>query len=61
MSDIVTVSTTESVVVVAPCSALPAGDGTGDMLVSVYDPTGVSDDAFDLANMVGNLDGGTFN
>lgn len=35
-------------------AAGPKGDsgaGTGDMLVSVYDPTGVSADAFDYTNM----------
>lgn len=30
----------------------PAGDGTGDMLASVYDPTAVGADAFDMDNMV---------
>ncbi len=30
----------------------PAGAGTGDMLIAIYDPTAVSDDAFDMANMV---------
>lgn len=30
----------------------PAGAGTGDMLISVYDPTSVSGDAFDMDNMV---------
>ncbi|MBI1246171.1 MAG: hypothetical protein GC202_14310, partial [Alphaproteobacteria bacterium] len=29
-----------------------AGAGTGDMLISTYDPTGVSGDAFDMDNMV---------
>lgn len=39
-------------------TAPPAG--TGDMTTLIYDPGGVSDDAFDLANMSGNLDGGVF-
>lgn len=30
----------------------PAGDGSGDMLISVYDPTAVNGNAFDMANMV---------
>lgn len=30
----------------------PAGPGSGDMLASTYDPTTVSGDAFDMANMV---------
>lgn len=30
----------------------PSGDGSGDMLVSVYDPNGVEGDAFDMAKMV---------
>lgn len=30
----------------------PAGPGSGDMLASTYDPNGVGDDAFDMANMV---------
>lgn len=34
--------------------------GAGDMLQSVYDPTGVLDDAFDLANHNGILDAGVF-
>lgn len=34
--------------------------GGGDMYTLVYDPRGISDDAFDLGNLTGNLDGGTF-
>ena len=30
----------------------PSGAGSGDMLVSVYDPNGKTADAFDMANMV---------
>lgn len=30
-----------------------SGGGTGDMLISVYDPQGISDDAFDRANHTG--------
>lgn len=30
----------------------PAGPGTGDMLASIYDPTGVAGDAFNMDNMV---------
>lgn len=39
---------------------LPAPSGTGDMQSLIYDPGGVSDNVFNLANMSGNLDGGTF-
>ena len=34
----------------------PAGPGTGDMLSSIYDPTGVAGDAFDMGNMREGLD-----
>ncbi|HRP25407.1 hypothetical protein [Thauera sp.] len=30
----------------------PSGDGSGDMVASVYDPTGVEGDAFSMSNMV---------
>ena len=33
-------------------AAGPSGDGSGDMLVSVYDPNAKEADAFDMANMV---------
>jgi hypothetical protein len=33
-------------------AAGPTGDGSGDMLAATYDPNGVEDDAFDMANMV---------
>lgn len=33
-----------------------SGSGTGDMLISTYDPTGVSGDAFDMDNMVEGAD-----
>jgi hypothetical protein len=32
-------------------AAGPSGAGSGDMLVALYDPEGVGDDAFDMANM----------
>ena len=32
--------------------------GGGDMLKSVYDPTGVNADAFDIDNIKGIIDGG---
>lgn len=39
----------------------PAGPpGVGDMQSLVYDPSGMQRNAFDLANLSGNLDGGTF-
>ena len=44
---------------VQPASSVVAA-GTGDMTAAVYDPTGVTDDAFDLANQTGVLDAGTF-
>lgn len=34
--------------------------GEGDMHSLIYDPTGVRDNCFDLANLSGNLDAGTF-
>ena len=34
--------------------------GGGDMQTLTYDPTGVADDAFDIANQTGSLDAGTF-
>ncbi len=36
----------------------PPGDG--DMQSLIYDPTGVRDNCFNLANLSGNLDAGTF-
>lgn len=44
---------------VATINDVVAGGG-GDMHTTIYDPTGVADDAFDLANFSGNLDGGVF-
>lgn len=33
---------------------------TGDMSAAVYDPQGITADAFDLSNHTGNLDAGIF-
>ena len=44
---------------VAQAIAALAGGG-GDMYTLVYDPRGIAEDAFDLGNLTGNLDGGTF-
>lgn len=34
--------------------------GAGDMQSLIYDPTGVRDNCFNLANLYGNFDAGTF-
>ena len=39
-------------------TAAPAG--SGDMQTLIYDPAGVAANCFNLANLSGNLDGGTF-
>lgn len=39
---------------------IPPPAGTGDMQTLIYDPRGVSADAFDLSNLTGVLDGGVF-
>lgn len=41
-------------------SGPPGPAGQGDMSSLIYDPTGVRDNCFNLANMVGNFDAGTF-
>lgn len=38
-----------------------AGTGNGDMVAAIYDPTGHRKDAFNVNNMYGVLDAGTFN
>ena len=42
----------------------PAGPtgppGEGDMQSLIYDPSGVRDNCFNLANLTGNFDAGTF-
>jgi hypothetical protein len=42
----------------SPPTGFPTG--AGDMFRAIYDPTSISDDAFDLANQFGILDSGTF-
>jgi hypothetical protein len=38
----------------------PGPAGVGDMQTLIYDPQGAAANCFNLANMSGNLDGGTF-
>ena len=38
----------------------PGPPGAGDMQSLIYDPTGVRDNCFNLANLTGNFDAGTF-
>lgn len=40
---------------------IPPPSGTGDMQSLIYDPQGVAANVYNLANLSGNLDGGTFN
>ena len=39
---------------------IPAPAGSGDMQSLIYDPRGIANDAFNLANLTGSLDGGVF-
>ena len=39
---------------------IPAPAGSGDMQSLIYDPRGIADDTFNLANFTGSLDGGLF-
>lgn len=57
-SEIVSEVPATSVVYVATGPQGPPGDG--DMQSLIYDPTGVRDNCFNLANLSGNLDAGTF-
>jgi hypothetical protein len=41
-------------------TAVQPSDIATKMDTLVYDPRGIADDTFDLANLTGNLDGGTF-
>ena len=41
-------------------SGPPGPPGTGDMHSLIYDPAGVRDNCFNLANMTGAFDAGTF-
>ncbi len=38
----------------------PGPPGVGDMQSLIYDPNGVRDNCFNLANLTGNFDAGTF-
>jgi len=39
---------------------IPPPAGTGDMQSLIYDPRGIADDAFDISNLTGVIDGGVF-
>lgn len=39
---------------------IPAPAGSGDMQSLIYDPRGIANDTFNLANFTGSLDGGVF-
>ena len=39
---------------------IPAPAGSGDMQSLIYDPRGIANDTFNLANFTGSLDGGLF-
>ena len=57
-------ATTRSETVITVQVASPVyigGAGTGDMSSLMYDPTGVRDDCFDMENISGIFDAGTFN
>jgi len=43
-----------------PSAQLPSGSGSGDMEAATYDPTGISNDAFNAGNFIGNFDCGIF-
>lgn len=39
---------------------VPAPAGSGDMQSLIYDPRGIANDAFNISNLTGALDGGVF-
>lgn len=56
----VTTSAPQSISVGVCKQGPPGAASSGDMQALIYDPRGISDDAFDLSNLTGSIDGGVF-